>query len=134
MAYPRTRRPDGSDDNYLDLRRDDQAAFAELVQHCVRIAVELGASVVKTIYTGSADSFATVIPAALGVPVLIAGERLMVDDGEAIAKAQAAIRAGAAGVAFGRQIFERIEPAPFIRKLRSALDDARADAAAISGK
>jgi DhnA family fructose-bisphosphate aldolase class Ia len=124
MAYPRTRRGDGADDNYLDLREGDQEAFARLVRHCVRIAVELGASAVKTIYTGSEESFRTVVASAMGVPVLIAGEGLM-DAGDAISRGQAAIRAGAVGVAYGRQVFERDEPVAFVRKLRSALDDQR---------
>jgi DhnA family fructose-bisphosphate aldolase class Ia len=122
MTYPRRRLADGTDDNYLRLREEDEEAFARLVRHCVRLAVELGASAVKTIYTGSEESFATVVSSAVGVPVLIAGERLT-DIGEAIAKGQAAIRAGAAGVAYGRQIFERDDPVTFVQKLRSALDD-----------
>ena len=77
---------------------------------------------VKTIYTGSVDSFRTVIESAMGRPVLIAGETLT-DEGEAIAKAQHAVQAGAAGVAFGRQIFARPDHLPFLRKLRSVLND-----------
>lgn len=124
MAYPRTRREDGGDENYLDLRRDDPDAFAELVRHCVRLSVELGAAAVKTIYTGSVDSFTTVTESAMGVPVLIAGEQKL-DPAEAIRKAQDAVTAGAAGVAYGRQIFQREDPALFVHKLRSALDDER---------
>lgn len=124
MAYPRTCLPDGSDDNYSDLRRENEEAFAELVRHCVRLSVELGASAVKTIYTGSVPSFRTVVESAMGVPVLIAGEHKL-DFDEAIRKGQDAVKAGAAGVAFGRQIFQREEPVQFVRKLRSALDDER---------
>jgi len=133
MAYPRTSRPDGKDENYLDLRAEDPEAFTELVRHCVRIAVELGASVVKTCYTGSVESFSTVVSAAVGVPVLIAGERL-VDTGEAIAKAQSAIRAGAAGVAYGRQIFERSDPVAFVEKLHHAMRDERMDMLEANGR
>lgn len=122
FAYPRGRREDGSDENYLALREQDPARFTALVRHGVRVAVELGASVVKTIYTGSAESFRTVVDSALGVPVLIAGEKLS-DDEDAISKATGAVRGGAAGVAYGRQIFTRPEPVPFLWKLRGALDD-----------
>jgi DhnA family fructose-bisphosphate aldolase class Ia len=121
IAYPRGRNPDGTDDNYVDLRERDEDEFARLVRHCVRLAVDLGASAVKTIFTGSDESFETVVASALGVPVLIAGERLVEED-EALAKAGAAIRAGAAGVAYGRQVFERGDPGAFVRKLRSILD------------
>lgn len=122
MAYPRNRRPDGTDENYLELRRDNEAAYAELVRHSVRLSVELGASVVKTTYTGSASTFESVVDSAVGVPVLIAGERLM-EPADAIRKAEDAVRAGASGVAFGRQIFERDDPVLFIKHLRAALDE-----------
>jgi DhnA family fructose-bisphosphate aldolase class Ia len=124
MVYPRARQTDGSDENYLWLREQDEDDFARLVRHCVRIAAEVGASVIKTIYTGSEESFRTVVASAMGLPVLIAGEKLT-EAGDAIAKGQAAIRAGAAGVAYGRQIFEREDPGPFVQKLRGALDDER---------
>ncbi|BBH69328.1 fructose-bisphosphate aldolase [Actinoplanes sp. OR16] len=122
FAYPRGRRPDGTDENYTDLRREEPEEFATLVRHCVRVAVELGASVVKTIYTGSEQTFRTVVDSAMGVPILIAGEKLA-DEEEAIEKARQAVLAGAHGVAYGRQIFARPDPLPFLRKLRSALDD-----------
>ncbi|HET8662223.1 MAG TPA: hypothetical protein VFM55_24975 [Micromonosporaceae bacterium] len=122
LAYPRGRREDGSDENYSGLRQRSPEDFAILVRHCVRVAVELGAAVVKTIFTGTVDSFQTVVDSAMGVPVLIAGEQLT-DENEAIVKAQNAVQAGAAGVAYGRQIFSRPDPLPFLRKLRGALDD-----------
>jgi DhnA family fructose-bisphosphate aldolase class Ia len=77
--------------------------------------------VIKTIYTGSVESFATVVASAMGVPVLIAGERLA-DGEQAITKAVSAVEAGAAGVAYGRQIFARPQPVPFLAELRNALD------------
>jgi DhnA family fructose-bisphosphate aldolase class Ia len=124
FAYPRGRREDGTDENYTSMRAQDPEKFAALVRHCVRVAVEVGASVVKTIYTGSERTFASVVESAMGVPVLIAGEKLT-DEGEAIDRARGAVRAGAAGVAYGRQIFARPDPLPFLRKLRSVLDDER---------
>jgi DhnA family fructose-bisphosphate aldolase class Ia len=122
IVYPRGRRPDGSDENYTDLRDRSPEGFAVLVRQCVAIARSLGASAVKTIYTGTEESFRTVVSAAMGMPVLIAGEALATET-EAIRRAIGAVRAGAHGVAFGRQIFARQEPVPFVRKLRAVLDD-----------
>ncbi|HEX5202817.1 hypothetical protein ACFQS1_20785 [Paractinoplanes rhizophilus] len=122
FAYPRGRAEDGTDDNYIAMRSAEPEKFTALVRHCVRVAVELGASVVKTIYTGSEETFGSVVESAMGVPVLIAGEKLT-DEGAAIEKARGAVKAGAAGVAYGRQIFARPDPLPFLRKLRSVLDD-----------
>lgn len=123
FAYPRGRHPDGTDNNYNDLRTEDPEEFTALVRHCVRIAVDLGASAVKTVYSGRAN-FETVIAAAMGIPVLIAGGPVHDewDDGRAaIDRAVSAVQAGAAGVIYGRQIFTRSEPVAFARELRGAL-------------
>jgi DhnA family fructose-bisphosphate aldolase class Ia len=116
IMYPRRAGADGVDDNYLNLRTADRAAYATLVRHCVRIAVELGADIVKTQYTGDPTSFATVIDASLGVPVVIAGgPRTSVR--EALDNAHGAMLAGASGVCFGRQTYNRRDVTDFVRKL-----------------
>lgn len=120
IAYPR-RGAAAGDDNYHELRADRPEAYAGLVCHVVRVAVEIGASVVKTVYTGTEHSFAQVISAACGVPVLMAGGPPVEDD-QAIRNAVTAVRAGAAGVAFGRQVFMNSEPAGFLARLRESLD------------
>ncbi|MFI5845805.1 class I fructose-bisphosphate aldolase [Catenuloplanes sp. NPDC051500] len=122
MIYPRSRNLSGTDNNHLRMRRNSPERFAELVRHCARIGMELGASAIKTMYTGTPETFRTVVESAMGVPVLIAGEAL-VDASEALERAQGAVAAGAAGVAYGRQIFNRDEAGPFVAKLRAALDD-----------
>ena len=76
ISYPRSKSESGRDDDYCDLREVDNASYAKLVLHAVRLAVELGAAVVKTKYTGSAETFSTVIDGACGIPILIAGEKL----------------------------------------------------------
>ena len=123
MVYPRRPGPDGADYNYLDVRERSPEEFAVLVRHCVRIALELGASAIKTMYTGSPETFPTVVESAMDTPVLIAGEAL-VDENHAVERARGAIKAGAAGVAFGRQIFNRPDAAGFAKRLRDALDGA----------
>jgi DhnA family fructose-bisphosphate aldolase class Ia len=104
LAYPRTEGPDGHDYNYRDLRANDRAAFTKLVRHCVGIAVNAGADIVKTVYTGDPDSFATVVRAAQGVPVLIAGEAETTPL-QALINLHGALEAGAAGPAYGRNIY-----------------------------
>ncbi|MEV6630965.1 hypothetical protein AB0M54_09450 [Actinoplanes sp. NPDC051470] len=121
FAYPRGLDSQGVDDNHLALRERSPEEFAALVRHGVRAVIELGATVVKTIYTGTVDSFRTVVESAMGVPVLIAGESLS-NEAEAIVKATQAIQAGASGVAYGRQIFSRPRPVPFLAELRKTLE------------
>lgn len=120
IAYPRRSGSDG-DDNYQSLRSADPEAYVALVRHTARIAVEMGASIVKTVYTGSEQSYSTVISAACGVPIIMAGGPL-VDDDVAISNAIGAVRAGAIGVAFGRQVFMNNAPADFLSNLRHSLD------------
>ena len=118
-AYPR-RSMNGVVDSYERLRRDDFGAYVRLVSHTVRVAAEMGADAIKTVYTGDTESFETVVSAAMGVPLLAAGGP-RVSDRDAVTNAQGAIKAGAWGVAYGRQIFENRHPAEMARRLRLAM-------------
>jgi DhnA family fructose-bisphosphate aldolase class Ia len=123
IMYPRRDR-DGADDNYLELKTRDRQAYAELVAHSVRIAVELGADMVKTQYTGDAESFASVVAVGLGVPIVIAGgPRVPID--EALGNAHGAVKAGAAGVCFGRNCYNRSDVARFVRMLVGVVHQGR---------
>lgn len=75
IVYPRTEHA-GKDYNYEDLKKENEAGYTKLVCHCVRIAFELGADIIKTQFTGSAESFSKVVEAANGTPVLIAGGKM----------------------------------------------------------
>jgi DhnA family fructose-bisphosphate aldolase class Ia len=105
IMYPRAEGNDGTDENYYNLLRNDPDQYAELVRHSVRIAVDLGADMVKTQYTGSIDSFRTVVESASGVPVVMAGGA-RISDKAILQNAHDVIRAGAAGVCVGRNVFD----------------------------
>ncbi|MGW4464320.1 hypothetical protein [Micromonospora sp. NPDC004704] len=124
IMYPRRVHRDGTDDNYLELKATNRDGYARLVRHAVRIAVELGADIVKTQYTGDPESFATVVEVSLGVPVVIAGgPRTSVR--QALDNAYGAMSAGAAGVCFGRQTYHRTDVTGFVRKLCLVVRDQR---------
>ncbi|MCI4066144.1 hypothetical protein MRQ36_27790 [Micromonospora sp. R77] len=124
IMYPRRAAADGTDDNYLQRRASDRPGYATLVRHAARIAVELGADIVKTQYTGDPESFATVVEAAMGVPVVIAGgPRTSIR--QALDNAHSAVAAGAAGVCFGRQTYNRADVTAFVRMLRLVVRDGR---------
>lgn len=116
IAYPRTER-DNRDDNYVDLKEHDGSAYTDLVCHCVRIAAELGADVIKTQFTGDKASFSRVIEASGDVPVLIAGGQ-QVAENAALSIAREALAGGAAGISFGRNVFNRSDPQHFINELK----------------
>jgi fructose-bisphosphate aldolase/2-amino-3,7-dideoxy-D-threo-hept-6-ulosonate synthase len=85
------------------------------VGHCVRVAEELGADLIKTNYTGDVESFRR-ITQACSVPVLIAGGEKG-GDLETLNTIRDAISAGAAGVAMGRNAFQRQDPKRFVHSI-----------------
>jgi len=84
----------------------------QAIGHCVRVAEELGADLIKTNYTGDPETFRR-ITAACSVPVMIAGGEKG-GDMETLTTIRDAIGAGAAGVCMGRNAFQRDDPARFI--------------------
>ncbi|UCE37988.1 MAG: class I fructose-bisphosphate aldolase family protein [Thermoplasmata archaeon] len=77
----------------------------ELVKHVARLGAELGADVIKTNYTGSIDTFKEVI-SGCPVPVIIAGGPKTDSDMDVLTMVHDAIKAGAAGISIGRNIFQ----------------------------
>jgi len=75
------------------------------IKHVARVGAELGADIIKTVYTGDKKSFKEVIEGC-PAPVVIAGGP-KIDSEEALLKmVRDAIDCGAAGVSIGRNIFQ----------------------------
>ncbi len=77
----------------------------DLIKQCARAAMELGADIVKTSYTGDIDSFREVVRGAI-VPVVIAGGPKMDSDVALLQMVKDSIEAGGKGVSIGRNIFQ----------------------------
>ncbi len=120
IMYPRTERADGSDDNHDELKLANPDEYARLVSHCVRVAKDLGAEIIKTQYTGSSKTFKMVVEAAHPIPVAIAGGPL-VSPHTALTAAAESISAGGRGISFGRNIFNRRNSAAMIKALTAAM-------------
>ncbi len=73
FTYPRTEGTDGKDNNYYEMRRENPEAYTKIARHCARIGVELGADLIKIPYTGTPETFQTVIKSTMGIPVVMAG-------------------------------------------------------------
>ena len=86
------------------------------VKHAARVGAELGADIVKVVYTGSVDSFAEVIKGC-PVPVVIAGGPKMGSDVDIFKMVENALEAGAAGVSIGRNAFQHKNPAKMVQAL-----------------
>jgi fructose-bisphosphate aldolase/2-amino-3,7-dideoxy-D-threo-hept-6-ulosonate synthase len=85
------------------------------VGHCVRVAEELGADLIKTNYTGDPVSFRKIVKAC-SVPVFIAGGE-KTGDLETLNAIRDSVRAGGTGVCVGRNAFQRDDPRAFVRAL-----------------
>lgn len=116
ISYPR-KCIAGKDYNYLDL---DEKSYTDLICHCTRTSVELGADIIKTQFTGSAMSFEKVVKSAMGRPVIIAGGPLK-EVKEAYTMAKAVIDAGGAGVSFGRNVFNATDIPAFVAGLKEII-------------
>jgi len=116
IVYPRGER-DGRDDNFDSLRTGDPEAYSRLVAHSVSLAASIGFDAIKTKYTGTTATFKSVVKAGCGVPVLIAGGPVSLDE-EVLRMAADAMMAGAAGVSFGRNFFGRGNPQDLVAAVR----------------
>ena len=88
----------------------------EVVSHAARLGFELGADIVKTNYTGDAKSFRDVVQ-SVKVPVVIAGGPKAKNDGDVLRMVSEAVKAGAAGVSIGRNVFQHHDPTKMTRAL-----------------
>jgi len=75
------------------------------IKHVARLGAELGADIIKTVYTGDKKTFREVIDGC-PVPVVIAGGPKMNSEKELLETITNAIDCGAAGVSIGRNIFQ----------------------------
>ncbi len=92
----------------------------DVVKHVARVGAELGADVVKTVYTGSSDTFREVIRGC-PVPVLVAGGPKLDSDRAALGMVEGAIAGGAAGVSIGRNVFQSKDPIGITRAIARIL-------------
>jgi len=88
----------------------------ENVKLAARVGAELGADIVKVVYTGNAESFAQVVRGC-PVPVVIAGGPKMGSDEEIFRMVEGALEAGAMGLSIGRNAFQHKTPDKMIRAL-----------------
>ena len=86
----------------------------KLVRLAVRVASEAGADIIKTNYTGDIDSFRDVLEHA-SVPVLIRGGPKTKSVEESFKMVEDAMKAGARGIVFGRNILQAEDPSKMIQ-------------------
>ena len=81
-----------------------------IVAYGARIGLELGADIVKVKYTGSPESFRWVVQSAFPTKVVMSGGPMTKTDEEFLSRVEDVLTAGAAGLAVGRNIWQRKDP------------------------
>jgi class I fructose-bisphosphate aldolase len=90
------------------------------VAHCARLAEELGADVIKVVYTGDPESFSRVTEGCC-IPIVIAGGPRMDSPRDIIQMAHDSIAAGGAGLSMGRNIFQAEDPTRLVQALHAVV-------------
>ncbi|GAB4543005.1 MAG: 2-amino-3,7-dideoxy-D-threo-hept-6-ulosonate synthase [Anaerolineae bacterium] len=96
----------------------DERYSEKQVSYAARLGMELGVDIVKTFYTGSAETFARVVETAAPALVVAAGGPRLETDADVLRMAYDVVQARAAGITFGRNIWQSENASRMIRALR----------------
>lgn len=88
----------------------------------IRVAVEAGADMIKTHYTGDKESFRSLIE-TVNVPIVILGGPKRESIKEVLKDVRDAMDAGAVGIAFGRNIWQAKDPEKMTRALSKIIHE-----------
>jgi len=103
MMYPRGK----------DIKSEHDARY---VKHAARVGAELGADIVKTVYTGDKKTFREVVEGC-PAPIVIAGGPKIDSEASLLKMIQEAMECGAAGVSIGRNVFQAHDRSELTRKI-----------------
>ena len=92
-----------------------------IVAYGARIGLELGADIVKVKYTASPDTFQWVVRCAFPTKVVMSGGLMTKTDEEFLSKVEDVLAAGAAGIAVGRNIWQRQDPLAISQKVHQLI-------------
>jgi class I fructose-bisphosphate aldolase len=92
----------------------------DVIMHACRIAVELGADILKIPYPESIDHFSRIVERSR-VPVLILGGNRMNTPEKMFKAAKDSVSAGGRGIVFGRDVWQNSRIRELIRGLREAV-------------
>ena len=99
------------------VRGVDPAEEPRSIAHAARVAAELGSDIVKVPYTGSSESFATVVQGCFAPVIVAGGDRIKWND--LLLTVEDALAVGAAGVCVGRNVFQHEDPEKAMTELRA---------------
>lgn len=94
----------------------------DIIAHCARVGVELGADIVKVPYSGDIESFSDVVSACC-VPVVIAGGERMDSTRQILQMVHDSLKAGGAGISVGRNVFQHPDRVNLVKALRAIVHE-----------
>ena len=94
----------------------------ENVRYAARVGAEVGVDIVKTYYTGSPDTFAKVVE-CVPAKVVAAGGPKIADLNQMLTSVKDIIDAGAAGITYGRNIWQDPNPAGVISAIKAIVHE-----------
>lgn len=94
---------------------------AEEIGFAVRAAAELGADVVKTAWPGDAGAFARIVESCF-VPVILLGGAAS-DEAGILSIVEQSIKAGGAGIAIGRNVWQNPQPQRMLQRLHAIVHE-----------
>jgi class I fructose-bisphosphate aldolase len=107
-------------------KENPQSIAAPVLAAYARIGAEIGGAIIKTIHPGSAEGLKEVV-AASPVPVMVAGGPGDSAPDDVVAWSTDIMRCGAAGLVFGRRIYQSADPAALLKQLREVVHGPWAD-------
>jgi len=91
----------------------------DYLKKSARLCEELGADIIKSNWTGSAETFREIVK-CVEVPVIVAGGSKESDE-DLLTKLEQALEAGASGASIGRNIFQHSDPLKISTAISSVL-------------
>lgn len=116
MVEPLVLRLDAESNRYL------QDGSVERISSIVRQAVELGADIIKADVTDRLEDYHRVIEIASGIPVLVRGGGRVTDE-VLLQRTYEVMQQGAAGIVYGRNIYQHPIPDKITRALMSIVHE-----------
>jgi DhnA family fructose-bisphosphate aldolase class Ia len=100
---------------YPSLFMKEPSQIHEYISVTARIVAELGADMIKTIYTG--ERFSEIVKTT-PIPILVLGGERTETEADALVLAHKAMNAGARGIVFGRNVFMARRPDVFLEAVK----------------
>ena len=98
---------------------DEERCSVENVGYAVRVSLELGIDIIKTFWTGDQDSFAKIVQIGSPAKVVISGGPKCQTLLQCFEMTKQGMDAGAAGITYGRNIWQHSYPAAVIKGLNA---------------